>query len=382
MKVLYACGIDLTRQFAGTVRVMNTTRVLKKLGHEVVILAPSYGKTPSGFDAHVMLVPTTNIRFVRTFLLVFLYPLFFMGAILSFRPDIVYERELGLVAIAHITKAFSKAKHIVELNGFLPGDMKGSIKSGWIYLCERSTFRWAYAVSAPGKGFVEQYAALYGLSFTPFLLPNSYNEEIFRPAPKSYSCTRSMLDPSLKYVAYTGTFYPFHGLAELVEAAGDVTKKFPDVRFLLVGDGEILPEIIELVKTRGLSDKFLFPGEVPHKKIADLINASDVCYLVNDHVKRGYKGLNPAKLPEYLACGKPVVVSDDMEFEGIETCSISVQPGPNLANEVRDALIRLLGDADLREKLGAAGIEAAEKNYSYLHNVTKLAKELEAACQK
>lgn len=84
------------------------------------------------------------------------------------------------------------------------------------------------------------------------------------------------------------------------------------------------------------------------------------------------------KLIQYMACGKPVVASP----VGINTRI--VEPGINgyLAETKHDwvrALTALLADADLRQKMGAAGRAKVERDYAVQVNVLRLAAMLRTA---
>jgi glycosyltransferase involved in cell wall biosynthesis len=111
-------------------------------------------------------------------------------------------------------------------------------------------------------------------------------------------------------VGYAGSFKRWHGLSSLVEAAAHVSE---NARFLMVGDGPARPEIEALVSARGLTSRFLFLGSVPYEQVPSRLAASDVCVAPFDPEQHGPSRelgsfvLDPLKVFEYLALGKPTV---------------------------------------------------------------------------
>jgi glycosyltransferase involved in cell wall biosynthesis len=100
---------------------------------------------------------------------------------------------------------------------------------------------------------------------------------------------------------FMGWLYEFSGLKELAETL--VKGSSPEIRLLVVGDGELLPFLSDLSKKSG---KIITTGRVPFEKIPNYLSASDICILpsrTNDIMKH----IVPIKIYEYMAAGKPVI---------------------------------------------------------------------------
>ena len=68
---------------------------------------------------------------------------------------------------------------------------------------------------------------------------------------------------------------------------------------------------------------------------------------------------------EAMACGVPVVISDDPALvEVAQGAALIVELGVNLGANLTDALTRITGDDDLRTRLRRRGTEAA-RTYSW-----------------
>lgn len=122
-------------------------------------------------------------------------------------------------------------------------------------------------------------------------------------------------------VAYSGSFKRWHGLSALVDVA--TRWQDPSVRFLMIGDGPCKPEIEAVLAERGLSGRFVFTGAIPYERVPAELAAADVCVAPFDPAEhapsreRGSFVLDPLKVFEYLALGKPSVTIRADNLEGI-----------------------------------------------------------------
>lgn len=112
-------------------------------------------------------------------------------------------------------------------------------------------------------------------------------------------------------VAYSGSFKRWHGLSALVDVAA--RWQDPGVRFLMIGDGPCRAEIEIALAKQGLSDRFVFTGAIPYERVPAELAVADVCVAPFDPEQhgpsrqRGSFVLDPLKVFEYLAMGKPSV---------------------------------------------------------------------------
>lgn len=161
-------------------------------------------------------------------------------------------------------------------------------------------------------------------------------------------------------VGYAGNFRPYQGLADLIEAMGDLDASY---RLLLVGDptgGEAV-----LRRARGLlGDRLTVLDPVPYERVPEVLGRADVLVVPRPDCRSARFGF-PSKLPEYLALGRAVVVSRVGEQGRVVRDGengLVVPPGSAVA--LAEAL-RRLSDEALRRRLGAAGRESAEMELSW-----------------
>lgn len=144
--------------------------------------------------------------------------------------------------------------------------------------------------------------------------------------------------------------FPLKGHDQLMDAAPEIVRRHPDVRFFLVGDGILYEHLRERARAAGILDNFVFAGLVDRERIPEMIAAMDV--VVHTSLREGLARV----LPQALAMGKPCVSFD---IDGAPEVVIPDQTGylvrPNDSAGLADSLSRLLADPELRARMGEAG---------------------------
>jgi rhamnosyl/mannosyltransferase len=119
---------------------------------------------------------------------------------------------------------------------------------------------------------------------------------------------------------------------------------------VVVGDGPLRDVLPRVAGDLGLIDRVRFVGEVTSQELLAWYYASDVLVLPSTTRQEAF-GLVQL---EAMICGRPVVSTDLPTgvpwVNQHERTGLVVRPGDVAA--LRDALARLVGDADLRQRLG------------------------------
>ena len=159
---------------------------------------------------------------------------------------------------------------------------------------------------------------------------------------------------------FLGGLKPRKNLPLLLETWAAVTARHPDARLLIAGGGPLLGSLRALAESKRLHGSVRFTGYVPEAEKADHFNLADV--FVFPSAMEGF-GLAVA---EAMASGLPVVASDRgaipellTDGEGGFLCD------PARPELLADRLQRLLADAPLRAKLGAANAERIERHFRW-----------------
>jgi glycosyltransferase involved in cell wall biosynthesis len=135
--------------------------------------------------------------------------------------------------------------------------------------------------------------------------------------------------------------------ATMLEAAARVRAALPSVRFLLVGQGPLEPQVRRLATELGLDGTVIFAGF--RTDAQRLVAGLDVFALSST-----YEGL-PIALIEAMSLGRPAVVTrvggvPEVVTDGAQALLVPPRDPAALA----DGLLRLLGDPELRARMGTA----------------------------
>ncbi len=106
-----------------------------------------------------------------------------------------------------------------------------------------------------------------------------------------------------KIILYVGRITLQKGPDYFIEAAKKVIEKDPNVKFIMAGSGDMLPQVIEKAAATGIGDKVIFPGFIPKEDVERLYKLADV--LVMPSVSEPF-GLVPL---EAMVQETPVIIS-------------------------------------------------------------------------
>ncbi|GIT66664.1 MAG: hypothetical protein Ct9H300mP25_01360 [Acidobacteriota bacterium] len=126
-----------------------------------------------------------------------------------------------------------------------------------------------------------------------------------------------------------------------------------------------------LVYTLGIDDRVTFTGLVPRAEVDPLVRSATVCVVPTvDTPSARYT--SPLKLFEYMACGRPVIISDLPPVrEVVEDEQTALLVPPSDAGKLAEALRRLLGDKVLATRMTRRASEVVSK-YSWAQRAESL----------
>lgn len=144
--------------------------------------------------------------------------------------------------------------------------------------------------------------------------------------------------------------FPLKGHDQLMDAAPEIVRRVPDVRFFLVGDGILYDHLRERARQAGILENFVFAGLIKRERIPEMLAAMDV--VVHTSLREGLARV----LPQALAMGKPCVSFD---IDGAPEVVIDGETGYLVKaydyQTLADRISTLLADPELRERMGAQG---------------------------
>ncbi|RLB06065.1 MAG: hypothetical protein DRG83_01175 [Deltaproteobacteria bacterium] len=153
-----------------------------------------------------------------------------------------------------------------------------------------------------------------------------------------------------------------------LEAAQIVLKKYPDSRFIWVGDGELRKDVELSIAKMGMEDNVIVTGW--RQDVPDLIAAMDIYVTSSIYESFGYSTC------EAMAMRKPVVATD---VPGTRDAVINGETGflvpPGDSESLANSIIRLIEDENLRHLMGMRARERVKK-YFTIDRMVKSTEEL------
>jgi hypothetical protein len=92
----------------------------------------------------------------------------------------------------------------------------------------------------------------------------------------------------------------------LIEVLSKLKKSFPDLVLVITGDGPAKQDLVDLVKSKKLSDRIIFTGFIEKSRLNDLYSLVDIFVFASMVESQGLVVL------EAMACGTPVVAIGKM----------------------------------------------------------------------
>jgi glycosyltransferase involved in cell wall biosynthesis len=135
------------------------------------------------------------------------------------------------------------------------------------------------------------------------------------------------------------------GVQLFVDAAAKTYRHNPRLRFLLVGDGELKPQLEQSISALGLENIIRLNG--PAEVVRPYLAAFDLAVLCS--YAEGFSN----SLLEYMACGVPVIATDvGGNREALGSCGLLIPP----ETTALASAIQTMSDSQTREKFAAAAL--------------------------
>ena len=370
------------------VHIMGIVRALRRMGHTVEISSPP-GCDPERKAAKAATQAATAPvegparrrlkQFARTAPPVFFelaelacnpYSLFDMARRgMRRKPELILERTTSNSISPTLLARWWNIPIVQEVNVTADiGRLRPLVLGYLTRLIERWTVRRAALIVTVSEEFRR---LLVGHGFPAekiIVCQNAIDAADFDPAATPPAPRPQEMSNGAVVVGYVGAFVPWHRTEMLVEAARQLAPRYPQARWLLVGDGVERPKVEGLLAEHRLAQKFWLPGAVTHKLVPGYVSAMDVAVMPHSNPHG-----SPMKLFEYMAMGRAVVAPDVPAIREV------IQDGANgLLFPIGDtaalvaALKRLMDDEALRLRLGRRARQDVLERHTWEQNARRV----------
>jgi len=108
---------------------------------------------------------------------------------------------------------------------------------------------------------------------------------------------------------FMGWLYHFSGLKEAALELAKLREEKPEVKLLIVGDGDAFDDLQRIRAEYDLDSQLILTGKQPYEKIPEFIAAADICLLPAYSDEEIMQDIVPIKMYEYMAMSKPVITT-------------------------------------------------------------------------
>jgi glycosyltransferase involved in cell wall biosynthesis len=193
-------------------------------------------------------------------------------------------------------------------------------------------------------------------------LPNGADLEIFNPEDEGKKIEKEF-ELKNKFVVF---FVGLIGLAQnpqiMIETA-KILKGKQDIRFLIVGNGPVREECLDLIEKYNLKN-VIMTGSRPRKEVPEFTARADVCLATHKKDKL-FTEVIPSKIFDYMAGGRPIVINSEGEGARIvKEANCGLKAEITNSEDLAEKILEIYNNPEKGKKLGRNGWVYAKENFS------------------
>ncbi|MCL5949760.1 MAG: glycosyltransferase family 4 protein [Candidatus Bathyarchaeota archaeon] len=354
--------------------VQRLSEELTARGHEITVFTSS--NTAKQSVAKVNGVRVFSLKQMSKIYNVPIVPSLFWRLLHEEKPDVIHAHQYP-VFFSDVAAATSWLRNIplllhVHVVSEAKSALSGFISDRYYSTLGRHTLQTADTVVVPSLAYKTKLQKMhlnrekiqvipYGIDTRKF--QNNAKSEAFKTR---YNCQGS------KVILSVGRLNYQKGFQYLIKAMPSVLHQIPNVKLIIVGEGEQLSYLRQLSKSLGVSQSVIFTGAISQAEIPNAYSAADVFVLPSLFESFGIS------LIEAQAAGKPVIGT---RTGGVPEALVDGETGllidPGNFEQLEVAIVQALSDKDLAWKMGQRGIKFVETRFSIHAVVNSITKNYE-----
>ena len=285
----------------------------------------------------------------------------------SFRPDLIYERcNLYFLAGAWLARR-TGLPYLLEVNSPLAEERSrhGRLRLGALARAtEHYVWRRADGVLAVTEVLRQRLLAAGCAPERVRVMPNGVVLERFPMAPEPEPARPPVL-------GFVGFVRDWHGLDAVIRGLAQQAPpaSLVPASLVIVGEGPARPGLEALAASLGVAGRVRFTGLLAHALVPQAVAGFDIALQ-----PRVVDYASPLKMFDYMAAGRAIVAPDQPNIrEVLEHERTALLFDPAREGAMWAAIARLLGDAPLRRRLGAAArAELERRDFTWRGNAARI----------
>ncbi len=279
---------------------------------------------------------------------------------------------VGYVAL--IFKKFLNLPYIVYTHGM---DIMFAQKSSWKKYWAKKILTNAFKVVA-NSDYTKNELLKLGLDEKSIKIvypcPNINNQQ---PTTNNQDIIKKYALENKKILLTVGRLVERKGHDVVIKALSRILEKIPNLVYLIVGSGKNKENLLSLVKELKLEENVRFIEDVKDRELPLFYEICDVFIMTPREIKGDVEGFGIV----YLEAGsfeKPVIGSKSGGVaEAVEDGVSGILVNPENTEQISEAVINLLTNKELVNKLGQGGRQRIEKEFNWPNQVKKIKEILE-----
>lgn len=176
-------------------------------------------------------------------------------------------------------------------------------------------------------------------------------------------------EAEIKYIFHAGSLYEQKdGILGMIEAFGNARKRLPiPINYVITGNPNNSPhkeEIEKLIKDKEIEDAVIFTGYLTNEELRNYLSKSS-CVIINKYKTLQNDYCFSTKLGEYMAAGKPIVITKVGEATNwLKDGETVFFVEPHKIEELSDAIVRVFSNNEESKALGRRGKMFCKKNFN------------------
>lgn len=285
-------------------------------------------------------------------------------------PDllIAVSPPLGLAVTAGLLSRRWNIPYVYDVMDLQPdaaidlGMLKHGIATQALYSLERMAYKKAALISTLTEGMRDQIISKPVSADKVTLFTAPADRDLFlvqrNTEGKSFRSTHGLIGSFL--VVHSGNMGVKQGL-DVVLGAAELSRHYPDIVYLLVGDGAMRSQLEDSAKARKLSNIRFLPVQ-SQQQFSQLLAAADLALITQQRSVANI--LFPSKTVSLMAAGCPIVASVN---EQSEVARVVEKSGAGIVIEAEDPVSLFQIVVSLKEYRELTTMSEAGRRYARAH---------------